>query len=231
MKKLSSRIPCGFNIWLGVVSEKNAFLGGNKSLKKTFEITNFFCWNHSHSLQRSVLFFRWNVILLMEETLHHLGCIKLQYLSTGSGFLPSTACGQQLSGQRQNGKKHLVKDGLCWITNQLTSQQVPNTPWLTAPIEIYKLGFDSINQRLQKNKEQKNNTIIPLKPQNNLQECASVGLERTSVLSCFCSDVGLRNPLIKRCKRQDVSIGIQAIFPPKNHSWGFMAVAKGQVCG
>ena len=102
MKKLSSRIPCGFNIWLGVVSEKNAFLGGNKSLKKTFEITNFFCWNHSHSLQRSVLFFRWNVILLMEETLHHLGCIKLQYLSTGSGFLPSTACGQQLSGQRQN---------------------------------------------------------------------------------------------------------------------------------
>ena len=115
------------------------------------------------------------------------------------------------------GKKHLVKDGQCWITNQLTSQQVPNTPWLTAPIDIYGLGFNSINQRLRKNKEQKNNTIIPLKPQNNLQECASVGLERTSVLSCCCSDVWLRNPLIKRCKRQDVSIGIQSIyFPPKN---------------
>ena len=35
------------------------------------------------------------LILLMEEILHHLGCIKLvnsgiDYISTGAGFLPST---------------------------------------------------------------------------------------------------------------------------------------------
>jgi len=37
------------------------------------------------------------MILLMEEILHHLGCINLvnngiKYLSTGAGFLPSTVC-------------------------------------------------------------------------------------------------------------------------------------------
>ena len=37
-------------------------------------------------------------VLLMEEILHHLGCIKpwktygINYLSTGAGFLPSTVC-------------------------------------------------------------------------------------------------------------------------------------------
>ena len=37
-------------------------------------------------------------LLLMEEILHHLGCIKtlknsgINHLLTGAGFLPSTAC-------------------------------------------------------------------------------------------------------------------------------------------
>ena len=48
-----------------------------------------------HFFDLCVWLFLFEVILLMEEILHQLGCIKpvnnwIDYLSTGAGFLPST---------------------------------------------------------------------------------------------------------------------------------------------
>ena len=80
------------------------------------------------------------VILLMEEILHHLGCINLvnngmSYLSTGAGFLPSTValrCNARIHIPQQNPKLHRFQ----WCMHSLTPPtSLPLIIWpsLTGP--------------------------------------------------------------------------------------------------
>ena len=71
------------------------------------------------------------VMLLMEEILHHLGCIKpvnngINYLSTGAGFQPSTVVilVKGLSGSKPT-------SAVCWDT--MLSTHDPHTLWPYLP--------------------------------------------------------------------------------------------------
>ena len=70
---------------------------GNQPLTFYLTFINQQLWIHNGTHTHII-----HMILLMEEILHHLGCINLvnngiSYLSTGAGIQPSTVCLKNLT--------------------------------------------------------------------------------------------------------------------------------------